>query len=315
MKRIGLTGGTGYIGSALVPAILKSGYKVNVLSRQNNAPHKEQPKNLSTIIGDIRDEEAVKKVFFDCDYVIHLAGVSDGANAQIEKAINQGSFLHVMQKAAEAKVKRFLFISTSALYGMGGEGPCDEDSATMPLTGYAQHKLACEEMLQTQCPKEMEYVILRPGAVCGYAPHMRLDLLVHLMARDAITKGKITVCGSGNYRPHIHMKDMVSTMITLLDAPTVNREIFNAASENLTLEELAKKVQAIIGNQVSINILPTEDKRSYRISSNKIMRSINFQPTLGVDTAINDIKDMLADGTIADPYDPAYYPSKRIMNG
>jgi nucleoside-diphosphate-sugar epimerase len=307
-KRILVTGGTGYIGSALVPHLLQGGNEVHVFSRRAGALPSHPL--LTSSIGDIRDDAALTAAMEGVTHIIHLAGVPDGKDEATIKAINEESFPALLQIAGQAGVKRFLFVSTSALYG-SAPFPCAEDSPTSPLTPYAAQKLACEIMLRTHCPKGMDYTILRPGAVCGKAPAMRLDVLSHILTRDAVAKGTITVAGSGNYRPHVHMSDMVRACSLLLDAPQAAGEIFNLATENLTILELAGRVRDAVGSHVAIHELPTEDTRSYRLDSSKIMQKLGFSALSGVDSAINEVRTSIRSGEIADPYDLRYYPSKR----
>jgi nucleoside-diphosphate-sugar epimerase len=295
MKRVLVTGGSGYIGSALVPHLLQRNYAVTVLSRRD-VP---RATSLTAVVGDIRDEVVISQSLEGCDYIIHLAGVPDGKDPETDKSINQKSFPAILRACKKAGIGRFLYISTAALYGSGGEAECREDAPVMPLSGYAEHKRACEEMLLAHTG-DMERVILRPGAVCGLAPSMRFDLLVHKMTRDAITTGEITVQSGGNWRPHLHIQDMVTVCVELLAAPHASGEIFNAASENLTLLALAEKIRAIIGTQVKITRLPGDDRRSYRISSNKLKEETGFVPLYSVDAAIERLQKAFADGILSD---------------
>lgn len=306
MAQILVTGGTGYIGSKLIPALREAGHSVRLLARTAPAI---MPAKLEVVAGDIRDAQAVAAAVKGCSHVVHLAGVPDGQNKDVAEAINTGAFPALIA-AAGAEGARLIFMSSSALYGAGAAEECREDSPLKPLSPYASQKLAGEQMLAASA---LDYTIIRPGAVCGMAPAMRMDVLSHLLVRDACTKGTITVAGGSHARPHLHVSDLARAVVLLLDHPAATRAVFNLASDNLTIMALAEQVKHAVGPQVQIHEQPTTDTRSYRISSEKIHKQTGFSPLFHVGRAIEEVRDAIQSGAMSDPYDLRYYPSKRPL--
>lgn len=252
--------------------------------------------------------------FSDCDSVIHLANISNDPSCDLKpglaKSVNWDCFPMMIQEAAKAGVKRFIFASSSSVYGVKDTPNVTEDLPLEPLTEYSKYKVMCEEYLRTSCPKEMEYVIVRPATVCGYSPSMRLDLLVNIFTHHAWQNGVINVYGGSQYRPNIHIDDMVDAYVTLLTAPNVDGEIFNCGYQNLTLLETAHLVRDIVGHHVKINVTESTDPRSYHVNSDKI-KSI-FTPKRTIEDAIEDMVEAFENRLIENPDDDKYYRVRQL---
>lgn len=292
--RICISGHKGYVGTKLMAAL------PNAIGIDW---HAENPK-------DIRQ----KQDFSGCDAVIHLANISNDPSFDLKpglaKSVNWDCFPMMVEEASKAGVRRFIFASSSSVYGVKKEKDVTEDLPLEPLTEYSKYKVMCEEYLIKHCPKEMEFVIVRPATVCGYSPSMRLDLLVNIFTHHAWRNGVIKVHGGGQYRPNIHIDDMVSAYITLLDVPNVDGQIFNCGYQNLTLLETAELVRSVVGSHVKIEIEESRDPRSYHVNSDKI-KSI-FTPKRTVEQAIRDMVSAFESGLIPNPDDDKYYRVKQM---
>lgn len=310
MSKILVTGGCGFVGSALVPELLRLDHEVVVMDLQwfgNTLP--DDHDNLLVVKEDIRNENAVRHYIRGCDAVIHLACISNDVslelNPELGKSINFDCFEPLVITAREAGVSRFIYASSSSVYGIKTDDRVTEDLSLEPMTDYARFKAECEPIL-FEYAGNMCATAIRPGAVCGYAPRLRLDLVVNMLTAQAYFNNKITVLGGEQLRSHIHIDDMVRCYIELLDAPRekIDGQIFNVSGENISVLDLAN----IIGGE--IEILPTEDKRSYHIDSAKIYEAIGFRAEKNVLDAINDLRDNFP--AITTPFSAKYINIKRM---
>ena len=224
-KKILITGGAGYVGSELTSSLLHKGYNVKVfdLYIYGDAFKDVRNSNLTEIKGDIRDKNLLIKATKDVDAVIHLACISNDPSfeldAELGKSINYDAFFNVVEAARINNVKRFIYVSTSSVYGIKTEKNVVEETHLEPLTDYSKFKAACEGVLQNMKDMNMEWVIIRPATVCGYSRRLRLDLVVNLLTINALINKKIKVIGGSQLRPNINIKDMVRTYELLLTAP------------------------------------------------------------------------------------------------
>jgi len=318
-----VTGGAGYVGSALIPKLLAKGYKVkvldlyiygtDVLDSVKNSP------NLKQIKGDIRDEALLAKEIPGCDAIIHLACISNDPsfelNPALAKSINYDAFLPMVKIAKKNKVKRFIYASSSSVYGIKEEEKVTEDLPLLPLTDYSKYKMLCEEVLTKERAPGFITLILRPSTVCGYSPRLRLDLTVNILTNHAINKGKITVFGGGQKRPNIHMEDITDLYIKTLEYPDelIDGKIFNAGYENFTVMELAKKVRNVINKDTPIEVTATDDNRSYQVCSDKIKKELGFCAKHSVEEAIEDLKAAFKQGKIPNSMEDMRYYNIKTM--
>ena len=224
LKTIYVTGGGGYVGSCLVPALLKNGYKVKVLDLFLFGEHvlddvRNNP-NLEIIKGDLRDRNVLRRTIPGSDAVIHLACISNDPsfelNPELGKSINYDAFLDLVDVSRESGVKRFIYASSSSVYGVKQEQNVTEELPLEPLTDYSRYKALCEDVLLEKRRKGFTVLILRPATVCGYSPRLRLDLTVNILTNHAINNRRITVFGGAQMRPNIHIADMVDVYLNSL---------------------------------------------------------------------------------------------------
>jgi nucleoside-diphosphate-sugar epimerase len=322
-KRVLVTGGAGYVGSSLVPKLLGAGYEVAVLDLYIYgdvfAKHKDDP-NLIQMKGDLRNAADVSRALASCDAVIHLACISNDPsfdlNPELGKSINFDCFRPLVKASKDAGVKRFIYASSSSVYGIKDDPDVTEDLPLVPLTDYSKYKAMCEDVLDQEREPGFAAVTLRPATVCGYAPRLRLDLTVNILTNHAINNGKITVFGGDQLRPNIHVEDMTDLYVRLLEEPdeAVNGKTWNAGYHNLKVRTIADLVREQVGPSVNIVVTPTDDHRSYHVSSEKIRRELGFVAARSVQDAIVDLKDAFLGGLVPNAMtDDRYYNIKRMQ--
>ena len=324
IKNVLVTGGGGYVGAVLIPKLLEHGYAVRVLDlfiygEQVFDNVKESP-NLELYKGDIRDQSLLRKILPGCDAVIHLACISNDPSFELDpelgKSINFDAFAPLVDISKESGAKRFIYASSSSVYGIREEKNVTEDLPLLPLTDYSKYKALCEEVLLAKSAPGFVTLILRPSTVCGYSPRLRLDLTVNILTNHAVNNRKITVFGGQQMRPNIHIEDMVSAYIKSLEwsDEAINGKIFNVGFDNFTVAEIADKVRMVVGEDIEIVTTPTDDNRSYHVSSEKIKKELGFVAEHTVEEAIYDLVAAFQAGKIPDPMiDKRYYNIKTMQ--
>ena len=320
MQKIFITGGAGYVGAVLVPELLDEGYNVTILDLMIYGDHVlPKHKNLSVIKGDIRDQALLANCLEAQDTVIHLACISNDPSFELDpnlgKSINLDSFEPLVQTSKEKQVRRFIYASSSSVYGVKDEANVTEDMALEPLTDYSKFKAECEQTLAQYQDDDFTTVTIRPATVCGYSPRQRLDVVVNILSNLAYHKRSVSVFGGSQMRPNIHIKDMVLAYKILLTAPKekIADKIFNAGCENHTVEQLAKMVVDVMGPDVEMKRTPTDDNRSYHISSEKFRNELGFEPRYSIRDAVVDLKEAFTKGLLERPLSNEMYSNIKRM--
>ena len=296
MKKIFITGGAGYVGSVLTPYLINKGHTITVYDLMLYGDTLTKDKNLNIIKGDIRNTELLKEAIKGNEIVIHLACISNDPsfelNPTLGKEINLDAFTPLVEISKNLGVKKFIYASSSSVYGVKIEKNVNENMSLEPLTDYSKFKADCEKILFKYKSKDFVTVTLRPATVCGYSPRQRLDLVVNILTNLAYHNREITIFGGDQLRPNIHIQDMVRAyeLFINMENEKINGKIFNIGFENLTVNQLASEVQKVIGSDVKIKKLPTKDNRSYHISSKKIQDELGFVTNFSILNAIEDLK-------------------------
>ena len=320
-----VTGGAGYVGAELVPALLGRGHRVKVVDLYMFGEHvldgvKEHP-DLEQIRGDIRDRGLLERVLPGCDAVIHLACISNDPSFELDpdlgKSINYDAFHGLVDVSKASGVRRFIYASSSSVYGIKDEPEVTEELPLLPLTDYSKYKAMCEEVLLEKREPGFVTLILRPSTVCGYSPRLRLDLTVNILTNHAVNNRKITVFGGQQMRPNIHIADMADVYLQALEWPdeAIDGKTFNVGFENYRVGDIAEMVRTVVGEEVEVVTTPTDDNRSYRVSSQKINRELGFVARHSVEDAVRDLVAAFEAGKIPDSMtDRRYYNIKTMQH-
>lgn len=327
LKNVLITGGAGYVGSALTPQLLNAGYNVTVydIFYFGDATLPLDHPNLTVVKGDIRDTERFANALPGIDAVIHLACISNDPSFELDDgistSINFDCFEPMVVAAKGAGVSRFIYASTSSVYGVSDAPDVREDHPLVPLTHYNKFKGLCEPLMFKHQSSEFTCVTIRPSTVCGYSPRCRLDLTVNILTNHAINKGKIMVFGGDQYRPNLHIKDMVSLYGLLLDLPpeSIAGETFNVGYRNMKVVEIADVVKRVVEEEfperkpINIERTPSDDNRSYRVNSDKIAAQLGFIPKFSVEDAVRDLCEAFRAGKLPESFDNDWYYNVRMM--
>lgn len=292
-----VTGACGYKGSVLVPKLLKAGHEVIAFDIMWFGNELKDAGNLTIVQGDVRNIDVVP--LKGVDAIIHLSSVANDPCGDLDPKLTwEISCLATMQladRAARLGIKRFLYASSGSVYGLKEEAQVTEDLELVPLSEYNKTKMVGERVLLSYSDK-MVVQIVRPATVCGLSPRMRLDVAVNMLTMQALTRGEITVLGGDQTRPNIHIDDVTDLYLFLLDHPEATG-IFNAGFENLSIQQIAE--MATQKASAKISILPSNDPRSYRVNSDRLLAA-GFKPKKTVSDAIDEICAAYKDGRLKD---------------
>jgi len=324
--KILVIGGGGYVGSLLVERLLKLKYEVKVLDlflfeKPNILFNNHKNSSLLTIIkGDIRDEDLLRNIISSVNVVIHLACISNDPSFDLDpklgKSINYDCFYPLIKICKQNNIERFIYASSSSVYGVKDIPNVTENLTLEPLTDYSKFKVLCEDILLNESGNSICSTILRPATVCGYSKRTRLDVIVNILTNNAYNKRKFIINGGSQKRPNIHIEDMVSSYISILkcEKKLVNNQIFNVGYENLNLLEIGQLVKEVVGEDVSIEFEKTNDLRSYHISSKKILDKINFYPKFSIKDAIFSLINAFEANLLKNSLqDPKYFNIKTMQ--
>jgi len=292
-----VTGACGYKGTVLVPKLLAAGHRVTAFDIMWFGNFLSPHPNLTVVQGDIREADKLDLKGFDA--IIHLSSVANDPCSDLDPLLTwEISCLATMRLADQAVrqgVPHFIYASSGSVYGLKEEDQVTEDLELIPLSEYNKTKMVGERVLLSYSDR-MVVQIIRPATVCGLSPRMRLDVAVNLLTMQALTKGEITVLGGEQTRPNIHMDDITDLYCFLLNRPDVTG-VYNAGFENISILDIAK--MATRHANARITIKPSNDPRSYRVNSDKLLAT-GFKPKKTVEDAIVEICKAFHEGSLKD---------------
>ncbi|MBB65686.1 MAG: UDP-glucose 4-epimerase [Waddliaceae bacterium] len=318
-----ITGGAGYVGSSLVPKLLKEGYHVKVLDLflygEDLFDEFQDNPYLTLIQGDIRDQELLRTSLAGCDAVIHLACISNDPSFELDKelgkSINLDAFEPLVDIAKSSGVRRFIYASSSSVYGIKKEKNVTEELELEPLTDYSLYKAQCEEILLKKREEGFVTLVIRPATVCGYAPRLRLDVCVNILTCHAYHTGKMKVFGGEQLRPNLHIEDMTELYLQSLRWPDgkIDGKVFNVGYENYSVRNIGHIVESAVGQHVETVVTPSDDLRSYHISSEKIREELGFEPRHSIEDAVEGLIEAFKSGKVPEAMDNKRYYNIKMM--
>ena len=325
IRTVLITGGAGYVGNVLVPLLIANNYNIIVYDTlffyENTL---KENKKLKLVKGDIRDIDTFKANLKNVDAVIHMACISNDPSFELDSnlstSINFTCFEPLVIASKEAGVKRFIYCSSSSVYGVSDTPNVTETHPLVPLTQYNKYKALCEPLLFKHQDKNFICVTIRPATVCGYSPRCRLDLTVNILTNHAFNNNKILVFGGSQKRPNLHVKDMAEAYKVLLEADDakIAGEIFNIGYENYSVEEIANIVKASLEKfenrkNITIEKVASDDNRSYQINSEKIFKVLGFKPKRSLEDAVYDLCEAFNKGYLPNSLTDDKYINVKVM--
>ena len=326
MKNILITGGAGYVGNVLVPKLLEENRVVvydTLYFGKDTLPLDNA--NLEVVKGDVRDIQLFKSTVKGMDIVLHLACISNdpsfALDESLSKSINYDAFEPLVLASKSAGVKRFIYCSSSSVYGVSDAPEVTEETPLVPLTLYNKYKGLCEPLLFKHMDENFVCVTVRPATICGYSPRTRLDLSVNILTNHAVNKGNITVFGGAQMRPNLHIQDMCDLyeLLTTIPSEKIQGETFNVGYQNFTITEIAKMVKNVVEKiypdkmPIEIKTTKSDDNRSYHISSQKIKRVLGFEPKRSIEDAIRDLCHAFKEGKLSNSFENDWYYNVRQL--
>jgi len=318
-----VTGGAGYVGSHVCRKLLERGYRVRVLDSflygdKGLAEIRDSP-DLELLYGDICEVQDIRTGVKGCKGVIALAALVGDAACDIDPeeaiAVNFRSTKILIDECKRERVERIVFASSCSVYGANGTDLVTEDSPLHPVSLYARTRIMSEELLQAE-RGDVDVINLRLATVCGVSARMRFDLMVNTITARAAIDGKVQILGPNQWRPHLHVQDAAEAFVRAVAADEKSGvATFNVGNnnQNFTIGEIAEKVTEVLpGTKVEYTDA-NGDRRSYRVSFDRIRERLDFTPSYCVDDAIREVLGALSSGSIADYKAPVYHNVKYLQ--
>lgn len=314
--KILVAGGAGYIGSALVPKLLERGYEVEVLDLLwfgNQLPEGVRVTQRDVLAVD-------EELLAGCDQVIFLAGLSNDPMADYSPSrnfvLNAAAPAYLAYLAKKVGVRRFIFAGSCSVYGYTMDDLYDETAPATSSYPYGIAKLQGEAACLQLGDESFSVISLRQGTVGGYSPRMRLDLAVNTMFKTALSEGRIVVNNPSIWRPILAIQDAVAAYVRSTEASPEVSGIFNVASGNYTIGELADYVKEAIEERlarpIALEIHHRSDVRNYKVKIDKAVSVLGFKPKHDVPLIVGDLFEHL--DRFRDFDNPRYY-NIRVFRG
>jgi len=324
-----VVGGGGYIGTHLVEILLANDYRVRIFDKfvfgREVLGELENHQNLEIIEGDISNIYLLTLALRDSQAVIHLAGLVGDPASSIDDNLTQHfnivSTRILLESVKALRIPRFIFASSCSVYGASDE-KVSELSELNPVSSYAQSKIDSENEILASQGDYFHPTILRFATVFGHSRRARFDLVTNLFTAQAFNNGKITVLGSQQWRPLIHVSDIAQSIVRVLEAPieTVSRQVFNVGDDdmNTTIGGLAEIVARVVGHdKTGRDIVITtdddiDDARNYRVSFDKVREILGFRAQIGIEDGVREMISALRNGLYQRPYQDGMYSNVQM---
>jgi nucleoside-diphosphate-sugar epimerase len=315
-----ITGGAGYVGSLLTPALLDKGHRVTLYDLYIYKFQFGWHDNLYQMYGDIRDKHKLIDCTRDTDVLIHLASTgcpNKEIGYELSKSINYDAMNNIIDVCRINNIKRLIVASSTSQYGIK---PLDinvtEDVNAEPVDYYGEFKIKSEELVRESDLGNTEYVFVRPSTLCGYAPRLRLDLAVNTLTINALVNRRIKIFGGEQMRPTLNIKDMIRFYELMIEAPSekIHSQAFNVLYENKTINELAELVKHVVGEDVEFDYYPSDDKRSYHVNADKMKNILGFECEYDLLDGIATIANAYENGLIDNGLNNTVYYNHEQIN-
>jgi nucleoside-diphosphate-sugar epimerase len=288
-----IVGGAGYVGSALIPALLERGYEIDVIDLKWFGVH--LPPDVSVVDKDILTCEAADLEGYE--QVIFLGGLSNDPMAEFDPAMNfQANAAvpsYLAYRAKEVGVRRMIYASSCSVYGYTVNELYDENAPAISNYPYGISKLQGERGVLQMQDGQFSAIALRKGTICGFSPRMRFDLIVNTMYRACIVDGKITVNNPSLWRPILDMRDAVSAYLRAIQADYSISGVFNIASDNYTVGQVGDKVkdemEKLLGRRIELELKNIQDLRNYKVAIAKAKTILGFEPSYDIADIVDDL--------------------------
>jgi nucleoside-diphosphate-sugar epimerase len=293
--RLLIAGGAGYVGSVLIPRLLERGYKVDVVDLfwfGNHLPRQAGILNKDIFHLTVEDLEPY-------DQVIFLAGLSNDPMAEYSPSknfiFNAAAPAYLGYIAKIAKVKRYIYACSCSVYGYTENELYDETRAVSSSYPYGISKLQGEQAVMQLADDKFSVISLRKGTISGYSPRMRLDLIINTMFKTAMRDRTITVNNPSIWRPILSIEDAATAYIRAVETNQSISGIFNIASGNYTVGEVADLIKSAVEERLKLRInlciKHIQDFRNYKVSVEKAANVLSFHSTGNVKSIVDNLID------------------------
>jgi len=298
-KKILIGGGAGFIGSVLSPYLQKAGHDVTVVDACWFGNH--LPDNIRLIRKDLFDLTIDEVKEFDT--FIFLGGLSNDPMAEFAP---QQNFIYNTALPAylgfiarEAGIKRFIYAGSCSVYGYTHNKTFTEEDIAICNYPYGASKLQGEQAVLSLVSEDFSVICFRQGTICGYSPRMRFDLAINTMFKNAITKKEIQLSNHRIWRPILGLQDLCNGYRLAVECPAEANGVFNLASFNTTVGELANSVVEIVEKEykttISVIDRNIQDYRNYKVSWQKASDILHYHPEQQVSNIIYTLIEHLSE--------------------
>ena len=291
--RLLIAGGAGYLGSVLIPKLLERGYKVDVVDLfwfGNHLPRQVAVLNKDIFQLTTEDLEPYEQVIF-------LAGLSNDPMAEYSPSknfiFNAAAPAYLGYIAKIARVKRYIYASSCSVYGYTENELYDETRPVSSSYPYGISKLQGEQAVTQLIDDSFSVISLRKGTISGYSPRMRLDLIINTMFKTGMRDHAITVNNPSIWRPILSIEDAATAYIRAIEADARISGVFNIASGNYTVGEVADLIKSAIHEhldvRVNLCIKHIRDFRNYKVCIEKAANVLSFHPAGSVKSIVGNL--------------------------